>query len=61
MTLNTGFGIWCQVGGNVVIRNVAGASGFANWFMEGTNSFGDPVELSDPITSTSPWANFNSP
>ena len=61
LTGNTGFGVHCTVGGNVVIRNVAGASGFANWFMEGTNSFGPTASLSDPITTTNPWANFNSP
>jgi hypothetical protein len=61
LTANTGFGVHCEVGVNVVTRNVAGASGFANWFMEGTNSFGGTVDPSNPISSNNPWANFNSP
>jgi parallel beta-helix repeat protein len=61
VTGNSQYGIRCQVGGNVITRNVAGANGSANWNILGLNSFGPVVGLADPITTTSPWANFNSP
>ena len=58
---NTGFGIWCQVAGNIVVRNTAGsAAGVSNWNVQGLNSFGPVSNLSNTVTTTSPWANFNS-